>query len=196
MPRPHALQKTIRRHAPQRNQNGDGGRQQKHGEGKGGAEIQPRQHNNSKILAGIAKDGRILRALRVVVKRRGNSAVVSGCSQRCGVNGAHEERDENSRDIDNYLQSNFFDLPPCLGRAAGSARVKSADAENSRSQKRDKHDDERAALANGAVACKFEAVRHCVCGRSDVNPDDASGLVYVKNARRKLGKIWIRECCG
>jgi hypothetical protein len=41
---PKALKKTLRRHAPQRNQDGDGGRQQKHGEGKRGAEIQPNLH--------------------------------------------------------------------------------------------------------------------------------------------------------
>ena len=106
-PRPQALQKTIRRHAPQRNQNGDRGRQQKHGEGKRGAEIQPRLHNNTKFLAGIAKDAISLNALMIISKRRDNSAVASGCSQRCGVHGAHQERDENGRDSDNNLQSHF-----------------------------------------------------------------------------------------
>jgi hypothetical protein len=106
MPPPQALQETIRRHAPQRNQNGDGGRQQKHGEGKRGAEPQPRLHNNSNMLAGIAKNGRILRALRVVIKKRGHSTS-SGCSERCGVQGAHKERDENSGDCDSNLQPHF-----------------------------------------------------------------------------------------
>ena len=112
--RRQALQNMIRRHAPQRNQNSDRGRQQKHGEGKRGAEPQPRLHNNTKFLAGIAKNAISLHALTIITKRRGNVAVASGCSQRCGVHGAHQERDENGRDGDNNLQSHFFDLPPGL----------------------------------------------------------------------------------
>ena len=132
----------ARRHAPQRNQNGDRGRQQKHGEGKLGAKPQPRLHNNTKFLAGIAKDGGSSRALRIFSKRRGNVAVVSGCSQRCGVHGAHQERDENGRDGDNNLQSHFAVLAADFRDEVCGAFEKTADAENSRSQKRDKHDDE------------------------------------------------------
>ncbi len=106
---PHVLQHTLGRHAPQRNQNGDRGRKQKHGEGKGGAEPQPRLHNEPNFLAGIAKDGGIWRAFRIGLPRRSNAAS-SGYSQRAGVHTAHEERDENGRDSDSNLQSNFVVL--------------------------------------------------------------------------------------
>jgi hypothetical protein len=176
--RPQALQKTIRRHAPQRNQNGDRGRQQKHGDGKRGAEVQPRLHNNPKFLAGIAKNGVSLLALRITsIKRRGNVAVASGGSQRCGVHGAHQERDENGRDGDNNLPSNFAVLAADFRAEVCGAFEKTADAENSRSQKRDKHDDEGATLANRPVACKGEAVRRCVCDRYDVRPDDTIAII-------------------
>ena len=120
------FQQTIRRHAPQRHQNGDRGGQQKHGEGKRGAEPQPGLHNKPDILAGIAKDGRSFRALHISMKRRRNSPA-PGCRQRYGVpgdiskryqqpvdisgvggvHGAQQERGENGGDGDSNLQPHF-----------------------------------------------------------------------------------------